>query len=70
MNEPLNNKARRIFWSCIPLGVVVYLFQKYGKAHDNMGSTHWCRVWSSYSDKFSGAIVLIRQPRKEKKDEG
>jgi len=61
MCEPLNNRARRVFWSCIPLGIVVWFFQKYVKAHDSMGNTVWSRVWSSYSEKYSGAVVLIRK---------
>ncbi len=64
--EPLNNKIKRYFWFLIPFGVVVYLLQRFGKAVDSCGTTEWCRVYSSYSDKYSGAVVLVRKPENEK----
>jgi len=64
--EPLYNKIRRWFWGCVPLGVVVYMFQRYSNPSDNMGKTIWSRVYSNYSDEYKGAVVLIRKLEKDK----
>ena len=46
---------------CIPLGIVVYLTQKYLHATDNHGTTKWTRLYSSYGNKgFADAGKTIK----------
>ncbi len=61
VKEPLLNKARRILFSMLPFGLVVWYFRKYGKGDDSLNGTEgWTRVWSSWSTP-KGAVVLIRK---------
>jgi hypothetical protein len=57
----IRNSVLRLFWSCIPLGVAVWYFSRYGKGDDTLnGFSGWSRAWSSYGEK-KGAVVLIRK---------
>jgi len=63
MKEPIRNFIPRMFWNIIPLGLVVWWFNKYGKADDTLGGkSGWYRVYSSYENPV-GAVVLIRKTK-------
>lgn len=67
MKEPINNIILRVFWSVIPLGIVVWVFDRFGRFDDSIyGIEGWARVYSLYGDQ-QGAKVLIRKPNNKRK---
>jgi hypothetical protein len=60
MKDPIRNLISKAFWSIIPLGFVVWWFNKHGRSDDTLGGkSGWYRVYSSYKSPI-GAVVLIR----------
>ena len=63
MKQPLYNLVNKIFWSCVPLGIVVWWFERHGNGDDTLnGIDGWTRVYSSYEEPI-GAKILIRKQK-------